>query len=121
MLQVKNEFIRPENPVCSEPALGARDPVLPGECECLTEGDAERLENRLALVVVVLPGEHDMRRNACTGAQAVEEMLEDVCRYSADRFITEGTRVDQIPPAPAVESYGCDRLVHGDNGMGESL
>ena len=51
-------------------------PWIPAHRQCPTQSNPECLEHGLALVVVVLPGEHDVSRDAGPGAQAVEEMLE---------------------------------------------
>ena len=65
--------------------LSAPDPFfIPAHGECLAQCNPECLEQCLALVVVVFTGKCDMSGDAGPVAQAVKEMLEDVCRYVAD-------------------------------------
>ena len=86
-----------------------------------TQRNPECLEHCLALVVIVLPGKHDMCRDAGAGAQAVKEMLKDICRDRPDGLVPEGAGKDKVSPAPAVEYDRRKRLIHRDDGMGEPL
>jgi len=57
---------------------------IPAHGECLPQCNPECLEQCLALVVVVFTGKCHMGGDTGPVAQAVKEMLEDVCRYVAD-------------------------------------
>jgi hypothetical protein len=81
---------------------------IPAHRQCLTKRNPEGLENCLALMVIVLPGKHDMRRNAGMDAHAVEEMLKDINRDRPYRLVAKGAIIDKVSPAPAIEDNRCN-------------
>jgi hypothetical protein len=81
---------------------------VPVHRQCFPKRNPECLEHRLAQVVIVLPREHDMRRDTGPGAQAVEEMLKDINRDCPYRLVAKGAGIDKIPPAPAVKHDRCN-------------
>jgi hypothetical protein len=81
---------------------------IPAHRQRLTKRNPECLEHCLALVVIVLPGKYDMRRDAGTGAQAVEEMLKDIDWDGPDRLVAKGAIIDKVSPSPAIEHDRCN-------------
>jgi hypothetical protein len=62
---------------------------VPADEKCLPKCNPECLEQCLALVVVVFTGKCNMSSDAGPVAQAIKEMLEDVCRNVADSPIAK--------------------------------
>jgi hypothetical protein len=88
-----------------QPSLRARHAFLPAYRKRLRQRDPERLEDRLALVVVVSPGERDVGGDPGLCAESVEEVLEDIALDAADRCTVKLTIVHKVSPAPAVQRH----------------
>lgn len=83
------------------------------------EHDAKSFEHRLELVMVVSPVEEDMQVQPGAGTETLEEMFKQIALYPPDLLLGEAALEHEVSPPAAVQCYGCEGLIHRDNGMGK--